>query len=105
MKGISDTAMILAAGFGMRMRPLSLQKPKPLLEVGGRTMLDLALDKLAAAGIRRAVVNAFYLAEQIEAHLKAAAMSRSSFRARANCSIPAAASKTRSVISMPFLRA
>jgi MurNAc alpha-1-phosphate uridylyltransferase len=68
MSKISKTAMILAAGRGERMRPLSLQKPKPLLEVGGRTMLDHALDKLIGAGIKRVVVNAFYLAEQIEAH-------------------------------------
>ena len=63
--------MILAAGYGTRMRPLTLATPKPLLKVGGRTMLDQALDKLiAATGIKRAVVNTFYLAEQIEAHLK-----------------------------------
>jgi MurNAc alpha-1-phosphate uridylyltransferase len=68
MKTICDTAMILAAGRGERMRPLSLQKPKPLLEIGGRAMLDHALDKLVATGIKRAVVNAFYLAEQIEEH-------------------------------------
>lgn len=67
---LSETAMVLAAGQGLRMRPLSLEKPKPLLEIGGRAMLDLALDKLAAAGIKRAVVNAFYLAEQIEAHCR-----------------------------------
>ena len=70
MASLCSTAMILAAGRGERMRPLSLQKPKPLLEVGGRVMLDLALDKLAAVDIKRAVVNTFYLAEQIEAHLK-----------------------------------
>jgi len=70
MSKICDTAMILAAGQGLRMRPLSLEKPKPLLEVGGRTMLDHALDKLVAVGIRRAVVNAWYLADQIEEHLK-----------------------------------
>jgi len=69
MSVFCDTAMVLAAGYGMRMRPLSLQRPKPLLEVGGRTMLDHALDKLVAIGIRRAVVNAFYLADQIEAHV------------------------------------
>lgn len=66
---LSDTAMVLAAGFGLRMRPLTLHKPKPLFEVGGRTMLDQALDKLKAAGVQRAVVNTHYLAEQIEAHL------------------------------------
>jgi N-acetyl-alpha-D-muramate 1-phosphate uridylyltransferase len=66
---LSDTAMVLAAGLGFRMRPLTLEKPKPLLEVGGRTMLDHALDKLRDAGLKRAVVNTFYLAEQIEAHV------------------------------------
>jgi len=69
MSKLSSTAMVLAAGLGMRMRPLTLTKPKPLLEVGGRTMLDLVLDRLLAHGIRRAVVNAYYLADQIEAHL------------------------------------
>jgi MurNAc alpha-1-phosphate uridylyltransferase len=71
MSPLSPTAMVLAAGSGMRMRPLTLAKPKPLLEVGGRTMLDLALDRLVSFGIRRAVVNAHYLADQIEAHLAA----------------------------------
>ncbi len=70
MNGISNTAMILAAGLGTRMRPLTLQKPKPLFEVGGRTMLDHALDKVVVAGIKRAVVNTYYLPEQIEDHLK-----------------------------------
>jgi MurNAc alpha-1-phosphate uridylyltransferase len=67
---ISNTAMVLAAGLGTRMRPMTLTKPKPLQIVGDRTMLDHALDKLVVAGIERAVVNTFYLAEQIEAHLK-----------------------------------
>jgi len=69
-KPISDTAMVLAAGHGVRMRPLTLTKPKPLQTVGGKTMLDLALDKLVAAGVKRAVVNTFYLAQQIEAYLR-----------------------------------
>lgn len=68
---LSSTAMVLAAGQGMRMRPLTLTKPKPLFEVGGRTMLDLALDRLLAFGIRRAVVNTYYLGEQIAVHLSA----------------------------------
>ncbi len=63
MSSLSATAMVLAAGLGTRMRPLTLEKPKPLLEVGGRTMLDHALDKLVAAGNKRAVVNIFYLAD------------------------------------------
>ncbi|MDX2028031.1 MAG: nucleotidyltransferase family protein [Alphaproteobacteria bacterium] len=69
MNPISPTAMVLAAGLGTRMRPLTLQTPKPLLQVGGRTMLNHALDKLVDAGITRAVVNTFHLAEQIEKHL------------------------------------
>lgn len=69
MKHLSSTAMVLAAGKGMRMRPLTLESPKPLLKVGGRTMLDLALDRLVEIGIRRAIVNAHYLGERIEAHV------------------------------------
>lgn len=61
--------MVLAAGLGLRMRPLTATKPKPLIEVGGRTMLDWALDHLVDAGVRGAVVNAHYLADQIAAHL------------------------------------
>lgn len=71
MAGLSPTAMVLAAGLGARMRPLTLTKPKPLFDVGGRSMLDLALDRLQAFGIRRAVVNTHYLAEQVETHLAA----------------------------------
>jgi len=67
----SNTAMVLAAGFGTRMRPLTLEKPKPLFEVGGRTMLDRAIDHLQAAGIARVVVNAHYLGDQIKAHVAA----------------------------------
>ncbi|MCY4238263.1 MAG: nucleotidyltransferase family protein [Rhodospirillaceae bacterium] len=67
-------AMVLAAGVGKRMRPLTKFVPKPLLRVGGRTMLDRTLDKVAAAGVTRAVVNAHYLADQIETHLKRRSM-------------------------------
>jgi MurNAc alpha-1-phosphate uridylyltransferase len=67
---ISRTAMVLAAGLGKRMRPMTLTKPKPLQKIGDKTMLDHALDKLVGSGIQRAVVNTFYLAEQIEDHLK-----------------------------------
>jgi MurNAc alpha-1-phosphate uridylyltransferase len=70
MNALSPTAMILAAGLGLRMRPLTLETPKPLLKVGGRTMLDHAIDKLIATSITRVVVNCFHLADQIEAHLK-----------------------------------
>lgn len=63
------TAMVLAAGKGMRMRPLTLEKPKPLLEVAGKPMLDHVLDRLQEAGVARVVVNSFYKGAMIEAHL------------------------------------
>jgi MurNAc alpha-1-phosphate uridylyltransferase len=64
------TAMVLAAGLGTRMRPLTDRTPKPLLKLAGRALLDHALDRLAEAGIERAVVNVHYFADQIEAHVR-----------------------------------
>ena len=61
--------MVLAAGLGIRMRPLTDTKPKPLIEVAGKTLLDHMLDRLAAVGVETAVVNVHYLAEQIERHV------------------------------------
>jgi MurNAc alpha-1-phosphate uridylyltransferase len=61
--------MVLAAGLGLRMRPITERMPKPLVRVAGRSLLDRALDEFAAAGIRRAVVNTHYLASQIAGHL------------------------------------
>jgi MurNAc alpha-1-phosphate uridylyltransferase len=58
-------AMVLAAGLGTRMRPLTDDLPKPMLELGGRTLLDHALDRLAAAGVTQAVVNAHWRADRI----------------------------------------
>jgi MurNAc alpha-1-phosphate uridylyltransferase len=69
MTDFPSTAMVLAAGLGKRMRPLTALRPKPLVEVGGRTMLDRTLDHLRAAGVQKAVVNVHYLADQVEAHL------------------------------------
>jgi MurNAc alpha-1-phosphate uridylyltransferase len=63
------TAMVLAAGLGRRMRHLSERTPKPLVRVGGRTLLDRVLDELAAGGVTRAVVNVHYRADEIESHL------------------------------------
>jgi MurNAc alpha-1-phosphate uridylyltransferase len=61
--------MVMAAGLGNRMRPVTDTRPKPLVTVAGRTLLDHALDRLKEAGIRQAVVNVHYLADQIETHL------------------------------------
>jgi MurNAc alpha-1-phosphate uridylyltransferase len=63
------TAIVLAAGLGQRMRPLTADRPKPLVEVAGRTLLDRVLDRLAASGIERAVVNVHYWGDQIVAAL------------------------------------
>lgn len=63
------TAIVLAAGLGARMRPLTDARPKPLIEFAGRALIDHVLDRLADAGVERAVVNVHYLAEMIEAHL------------------------------------
>lgn len=71
MSGLaSDTAMVLAAGLGKRMRPLTATQPKPMVRVAGKPLIDHALDRLADAGIKRAIVNVHYLADNIEAHLK-----------------------------------
>jgi len=64
-------AMVLAAGLGKRMRPLTDTVPKPLVKVGGKALLDYTLDRLADVGVETAVVNVHYFADAIERHLKA----------------------------------
>ena len=61
--------MVFAAGLGMRMRPITDALPKPLIRVGGKTLIDHCLDRLAENGVERAIVNVHWLADQIEEHL------------------------------------
>lgn len=70
MASAPKKAFVLAAGKGERMRPLTDTCPKPLLEVGGMTMLDRALDALEAVGVEEVVVNTYHLGHMIEEHLK-----------------------------------
>jgi len=65
----SDTAMVLSAGIGKRMRPLTVTQPKPLVRVAGKALIDYSLDQLGNAGVARAVVNVHYLPDLLEAHL------------------------------------
>jgi MurNAc alpha-1-phosphate uridylyltransferase len=66
---VPRSAMVLAAGRGERMRPLTDRIPKPLVAVAGQPLIDHVLDRLAAVGVERAVVNVHYLADLIERHL------------------------------------
>ena len=70
---VPATAMVMAAGLGKRMRPLTASRPKPLVEVAGQPLIDHVLDRLRAAGVAKLVVNVHYLADALEAHLGARA--------------------------------
>ncbi|NQU60702.1 MAG: nucleotidyltransferase family protein [Rhodospirillales bacterium] len=64
------TAMVLAAGLGTRMKPLTDDIPKPLIRLNGRSLIDHALDRLADAGVKQAIINTHHLGEKLETHLK-----------------------------------
>ncbi|WP_310467253.1 nucleotidyltransferase family protein [Sphingomonas sp.] len=66
---VPGTAMVMAAGLGKRMRPLTATRPKPLVEVAGKPLLDHVLDRLRTAGVKQVVVNVHYLPDALEAHL------------------------------------
>ena len=66
---VPATAMIMAAGLGKRMRPLTDTRPKPLVELNGKPLIDHVLDRLRTAGVSKLVVNVHYLPDQLEAHL------------------------------------
>jgi MurNAc alpha-1-phosphate uridylyltransferase len=66
---VPETAMVMAAGLGKRMRPLTATRPKPLVEVAGKPLIDHVFERLQAAGIKRAIVNVHYLADTLEAHV------------------------------------
>lgn len=67
---VPQTAMVLAAGRGKRMRPITATTPKPLVEVRGRSLVDHVLDRLTDVGVERAVVNVHYLADLVEVHVR-----------------------------------
>lgn len=66
-----ESAMVMGAGIGKRMRPLTATRPKPLVRVAGKALIDHSLDRIEAAGVGHVVVNVHYLADALEAHLKA----------------------------------
>src|SRR6185503_6451472 len=67
---VPEVAMVMAAGLGKRMRPLTATRPKPLVEVAGKPLIDHCVERLRAAGVKKVVVNVHYLADALEAHLK-----------------------------------
>ena len=67
---IPSRGMVLSAGFGTRMRPITETTPKPLVPLRGRPLVDRALDRLEAVGVQQVVVNLHYLGDKLEAHLK-----------------------------------
>jgi hypothetical protein len=76
---VPSRAMVLAAGFGTRLRPLTDTVPKPMVKVAGKPMIDTVIDRLAAIGVAEIVVNTHHLAEVIESHLKTRPQPRIAF--------------------------
>lgn len=70
---VPSTAMVMAAGLGKRMRPLTNDRPKPMVELAGKPLIDHVLDRLRSAGVGKIVVNVHYLPEVLEAHLQRSA--------------------------------
>ncbi len=81
---IPDRAMVLAAGFGTRLRPLTETVPKPMVRVAGKPMIDTVIDRLAAIGVREVVVNTHHLAAVIESHLRERSRPRIAFSREAD---------------------
>lgn len=73
MSQMPHTAMVLAAGLGTRMRPLTDTTAKPLIKVGGKALIDRMIDPIVAAGVKRIVVNVHWCPDDVEAHVKARA--------------------------------
>ena len=70
MTNTPSIAMVLAAGLGKRMRPLTAELPKPLVPVAGKALIDYTLDRFADAGVAKAIVNVHYRADQLESHVR-----------------------------------
>ncbi|MBI3439069.1 MAG: nucleotidyltransferase family protein [Proteobacteria bacterium] len=70
MSAVPETAMVLAAGLGTRMRPLTNDRPKAMVQVAGRALIDHVLDRCVEAGVKRAIINVHAFADFLEAHLK-----------------------------------
>jgi MurNAc alpha-1-phosphate uridylyltransferase len=70
MSAVPETAMVLAAGLGTRMRPLTNDRPKAMVQIAGRALIDHVLDRCVEAGVKRAIVNVHAFADLLEAHVK-----------------------------------